>query len=113
MKIKPIYEKSILVKFRRGDNVQSTEIVEANWEQVHTLIANTFVDRVKKPISEKNVPVTRIWMMELDHIKHQVKKIPFKYKDNKKEFEKPYVLVFNISPREARIQFEKAINNNQ
>ena len=113
MKIKPIYEKSYVISFRRGSDIQTTEVVEADWKEVHTLIAETFCDRFRKPISREKVPATQIQIVELDNARHKSHIIEFVHTKDGKDFKRPRVLVFNLSPREARIQFEKAINNYQ
>ncbi len=113
MKIKPIYEKTIIVTFRRGSDEQRVEIVEAEWEQVHTLIVGAFRDRFRRPFTKEYVPSVKITMKEIDTVKHTSKLLSFVYTKNGNDYYKPAVMVYNISPREARIQLEKVINNNQ
>ena len=113
MRIKPEYDKKYIVRFRRKKDVQVTEVVEATWEELHTLIAKTFNGRFVKPKSSDYVTATQIQVQEVDLIKKQVHILPFVYTNGKgKDFEKTHVNVYNLSPREVRIELEKAISNN-
>ena len=110
MRIKPVYKKSYIVRYRRGKEVQSTEIVDATEKDVHELIFQTFKGRFRHPQhSEGYVPSTQLQVIELDNIKKQTRVSCFSYTKNGKDFTRPFAYVYNLSPREVRIELEKAI----
>lgn len=110
MQIKPIYSKSYVVSYRRGKDVQTTEIIETTEDDVRILISKTFKGRFAHPKNSKEtVPSTKIQIIELDNIRQVRHIIPFIYKKDDKSFERPFALVWNMSPRQVRLELEKAI----
>ena len=107
MKIKPTYEKSFIIRCSRGKDVQTTEVVDATAEDVRVLICNTMKGHFAHP--QAKVAATKIVVVEVDNIKHQTAISKFVYTKNGRDIEKDYVLVFNLSPRQVRIEIEKAI----
>lgn len=110
MQIKPIYPKSYIVRYIRGKDEQATEIVDTNADEVHGLITETFKRRFAHPKNKDcNVPYTTIQVIVLDHIYKRSNVSQFTYTKNGKDFKRPFVRIYNLSPREARIELEKAI----
>ena len=107
MKIKPTYDKSFLIRCSRGKDVQTTEVVEATAEDVRVLISNCLRGHFAHPQSK--VAATKIAVLEVDNIKKKSGISKFVYTRNGRDFEKDFVLVFNLSPRQVRIEIEKAI----
>lgn len=107
MRIKPTYEKSYLIRYSRGKDVQTTEVVDATAEDVRVLICNTLKGHFAHP--EARVAATKIVVVEVDHIKNKSNISKFVYTKNGRDFAKDFVLVFNLSPRQTRIEIEKAI----
>ena len=107
MKIKPTYEKSFLIRCSRGKDVQTTEVVEATAEDVRILVTDCLRGHFAHPQSK--VAATKIVVLEVDNIKKKSGISKFVYTRNGRDFEKDFVLVFNLSPRQVRIEIEKAI----
>lgn len=113
MRIKPTYDKSYLVKYKRNKDVQTTEIVEASKEEVLNLITYTINERLyhngiknAKDIVEKlelfsKIPYTTIQVWELDNLK------------KKSVLCRTFPHIYNLSPRQVRISIELAIKNQQ
>ena len=115
MRIKPTYDKTYLVKYKRNKDVQTTEIVEASREEVFDLISQTLKDRFNlakegpKNIVEarqiqkiQNVtPYTTIQVWELNNLKKT------------STLCRTFPRVYNQSPRQVRISIEIAIRNQQ
>lgn len=114
MQIKPIFPKSYIVRYSRGKDLQTTELVDATSEEVHKLIADTFKGRFAQPRnSTGNVPYTTMQVVVLDNIRKRSEISQFTYTKNGKEFKRPFVRIYNLSPREARIEIEKAIREHK
>lgn len=107
MRIKPTYEKSYLIRFSRGKDVQTTEVVDANAEDIRVLVNSTMKGHFANP--QAKVAATKIVVMEVDHVHKKSSISKFIYTKNGKDFEKEFVLVFNLSPRQVRLEIEKAI----
>ena len=107
MIIKPSYEKSYLIRFSRGKDVQTTEVVDATAEDVRVLICNALKGHFAHP--QAKVAATKIVVLEVDHVRKKSSISKFVYTNKGREFEKDFVLVFNLSPRQVRIEIEKAI----
>ena len=107
MKIKPTYDKSFLIRCSRGKDVQTTEVVDTTAEEVKTLVYNSLRGHFAHP--EAKVAATKIVVVEVDHIKNKSNISKFVYTKNGRDFAKDFVLVFNLSPRQTRIEIEKAI----
>lgn len=116
MKIKPNYQTSFIVCFKRGKDIQKTEIVEATQEDIRVVINKTFKDRFLPPKDKeshkfkKGVPFTEITFIELDNVKKISRVGTFCYTSKGKEIVRNHALVYNLSPREVRIRLEDAIN---
>lgn len=90
--------------------MQSTEIVDATEKDVHELIYQTFKGRFRHPKNTEGfVPSTQLQVIELDNIKKQTRVSCFSYTKNGVDFVRPFAYVYNLSPREVRIELEKAI----
>lgn len=114
MQIKPIYPKSYIVRYIRGKDEQATEIVDTNADEVHGLITETFKGRFAQPRnSTGNVPYTIMQVVVLDNIHKRSEISQFTYTKNGKDFKRPFVRIYNLSPREARIEIEKAIREHK
>lgn len=107
MRIKPTYEKSYLIRYSRGKDVQTTEVVEATAEDVRVLITDCLRGHFAHP--QTKVAATKIVVLEVDNIKKKSGISKFVYTRNGRDIEKNFVLVFNLSPRQVRIEIEKAI----
>jgi hypothetical protein len=107
MKLKPTYEKTYQIRFSRGSDVQTTEVVDATAEEVRVLICKCMRGHFAHPKSK--VAATKIVVLELDHVRKKSSISKFVYTNNGKDFEKDFVLVFNLSPRQVRLEIEKAI----
>ena len=107
MRIKPTYEKSYLIRYSRGKDVQTTEVVDATAEDVRVLICNTLKGHFTHP--QAKVAATKIVVLEVDHVRKKSSISKFVYTNKGRDFEKDFVLVFNLSPRQVRIEIEKAI----
>lgn len=114
MRIKPTFSKSYLVRYKRGKEVQKTEIVDASEQDVHALICHTFRGRMGQPKNtDAFIPTTQVQVIELDNEKKQSRISNFSYSKNGKDFIRTSVYVRNLSPREVRIELEKAIRASQ
>lgn len=109
MRIKPTYEKSFIIRCSRGKDVQTTEVVDTTAEEVRVLISNSLKGHFAHP--EARVAATKIVVVEVDHIKNKSNISKFVYTKNGRDFVKDFVLVFNLSPRQTRIEIEKAIKS--
>ena len=107
MRIKPTYEKSFIIRCSRGKDVQTTEVVDATAEEVRILISNTLKGHFTHP--QAKVAATKIVVLEVDHVRKKSSISKFVYTNKGRDFEKDFVLVFNLSPRQVRIEIEKAI----
>ncbi len=107
MKLKPTFEKSYLIRFSRGKDVQTTEVVDATAEEVRVLICNCMRGHFAHP--KTKIDATKIVVLEVDHVRKKSSISKFVYTKNGKDFEKEFVLVFNLSPRQVRLEIEKAI----
>lgn len=114
MRLKPTFSKSYLIKYERKTDVQTTEVVETSWQELRTLIAKTFQGRFKQYSKPGGgfVPATYIKVLELDHTTKTKKYLDFIIAKDGRVCKKNRVAVFNLSPREVRIELEKAISNN-
>lgn len=113
MRIKPTYDKSYLVKYKRNKDVQTTEIVEASKDDVFNLISQLFKgrfnhpdiqdakDSVDKLLAMSKIPYTTIQVWELDNLK------------KKSTLCRTFPHIYNQSPRQVRINIEMAIKNQQ
>ncbi len=112
MRIKPTFQKSYLVRFKRGDDIQTTEVVETTEEEIRTLIVTTFKKRLLYPSAMRySTQQTAVQLVELDYIAKQRRFLNFIYTRKGKDEEIRLALIENLSPREARIELEKAINS--
>lgn len=110
MQIKPFYEKSFIIRLKRGKEVQATEVVDATEGEVHVLITNTFKGRFTSPRKTGNViPATQIQVIEIDNQKRKSRISFFRYTKAEKTVEHPFAYIANLSPRQVRIEIEKAI----
>ena len=110
MQIKTVSPKTYVISYRRGKDIQTTEVVEATEDEVHVLISNTFKGRFAHPKnSTGGIPATKIQVIELDNIRQTRRVSPFRYTKDNKNFERPFALVWNLSPRQVRLELEKAI----
>lgn len=109
MQIKTIYPKLYVISYRRGKDVQKTEVVDAKEEDVLVLISKTFKGRFAHPNNDGLIPATKVQVIELDNIRRKTHVCPFHYTKDEKSFERPFVLVGNMSPRQVRLELEKAI----
>ena len=110
MRIKPIYDKFYQIRCRRGKDVQTIEVVDATEEEIHRLVANTFRGRLSHPKNTDNfVPATQVQVVELDGMSKQSRVCCFTYTKGSNLFSRPYANIYNLSPREVRIQLEKEI----
>ena len=98
MRIKPTYDVSYLIRYRRNKDVQTTEIVEATRDEVCSLISRACGENMAKTKTGKFIPQTRVVVQELDNV-------------NKQSGIVYGASVYNLSPREVRIRIEKAIAN--
>lgn len=111
MEIKPFYEKSFIVNFKRGNDEQKTELVNTDGNEVISTIVNLFDGKFVNPASRNTNGATKIIVSECDHVNHIVCSVPFVYKRGGTERRLSYSLVGNMSPRQARIALEKQIKN--
>jgi len=112
MKIKPTFPKSYLVRFKRGDDIQTTEVVETTEEEIRTLIVGTFKKRILYPSARRySTRQTAVQLVELDYNTKQRHICNFIYTHKGKDEEMPLALIENLSPREARIEIEKSIKS--
>lgn len=112
MQIKTIYPKTYVISYRRGKDLQTTEVVDATEEEVFVLISKTFKGRFAHPKNSNGfVPATKIQVIEIDNIRQVTHVCPFRYTMDEKSFERPFSLVWNMSPRQVRLELEKAIKN--
>lgn len=111
MEIKPFYEKSYIVKFKRRKDEQNTELVNTDGNEVISTIVNLFDGKFVNPASRNTNGATKIVVSECDHVNHVVCSVPFVYKIGGTERMLSYSLVGNMSPRQARIALEKHIKN--
>lgn len=107
MKIKPTYEKSFIIRCSRGKDVQTTEVVDTTAEEVRNVICNSLKGHFAHP--QAKVAATKIVVLEVDHVRKKSSISKFVYTNKGRDFEKEFVLVFNLSPRQVRIEIEKAI----
>ena len=110
MFIKPIYDKSYLIRYSRGKDVQTTEVVDATANEVKNLICKSMKGHMAHP--QAKVAATKIVVIKVDNTLKKSSISKFVYTKNGKDFEKDFVLVFNLSPRQVRLEIEKAIRNN-
>ena len=113
MRLRPTFKKSYLIKYERKTDVQTTEVVDTDWIELRALIAKTFQGRFKQYSNMGGggfVPATYIKVLELDHTTKTKKYLDFIITKDDREYKKNRVAVFNLSPREVRIELEKAIN---
>ncbi len=98
MRIKT-YGIEYVVSFRRGLDTQVTEIVDATGDkEVKNLFYNTFKGRTHN--ENENAPFVKVIIQSVDRVKKEVKVVM----KNR---------IYNLSPRNARIQFENAIRLTQ
>lgn len=109
MEIKPFYEKSFIVNFKRGNDEQKTELVNTDGNEVISTIVNLFDGKFVNPASRDTNGATKIVVTEYDYVNHIECRIPFIYKKGGTERRLSYSLVSNMSPRQARIALEKHI----
>lgn len=110
MRIKPTYDKSYLIRYSRGKDVQTTEVVDTNPEEIRILICNSMKGRMTHPLAQ--VAVTKIVVLEVDHVRNVSSISKFIYTKDGRDQKRDYVLVKNLSPRQVRIEIEKAIRIN-
>lgn len=113
MKIKPTYKKSYVIRYKRKNDVQSTEVVDTTGDDVLSLISDVFDGRFARPVTRsKEALLTQVSVVELDNVRKQSNRLLFAYYSSGKVVARvPFALVRNLSPREARIAIEKAIKN--
>lgn len=113
MKIREVFCTSYMIKYIRGNDVQSTEVVDTTADEILSMVAETLKDRLSYPKfgNRGNFKMTRVEVVELDHVMKKSSLLPFVYYRKEKTMKVPYALVDNISPRETRIRLEKAIRN--
>ena len=109
MRIKPTYDKTFIIRYSRGKDVQTTEVVDTNPDDINILICKSMKGRMTHPLAQ--IAVTKIVVLEVDHIRNVSSISRFKYTKDGKEQVRDYVLIKNLSPRQVRIEIEKAINN--
>lgn len=98
MKIKT-YGMEYLVYFRRAKDTQTIEIIEASGDdEVTGLIYSTFRGRLKN--NSVDAPFVKVLVKRLDQIKKTSTVIMS-------------MKVYNLSPRNARIEIENAIRQSQ
>ena len=110
MRIKPTYDKTFIIRYSRGKDVQTTEVVDTNPDDINILICKSMKGRMTHPLAQ--IAVTKIVVLEVDHIRNVSSISRFKYTKDSKEQVRDYVLIKNLSPRQVRIEIEKAINSN-
>lgn len=104
MRIKPTYDKSYLVRYRRGKDLQTTEVVDTTWVQLQGIISETFKGRTGNVFT--NAQPTTVEVIELDHATHCSQLMTFSLP---KGGTMRSIRINNLSPREVRIRIEKAI----
>lgn len=109
MEIKPTFDRTYLVRYSRGNDVQTTELVNTDAKEVLNLVLTLFSDRMVHPHYMKDNLATRITVKELDNVKKWSRQILFQYTKNGHDFDNPYMLVKNFSPRQLRIELENQI----
>ena len=109
MRIKPTYDKTFIIRYSRGKDVQTTEVVDTNPDDINILICKSMKGRMTHPLAQ--IAVTKIVVLEVDHIRNVSSISRFKYTKDSKEQVRDYVLIKILSPRQVRIEIEKAINN--
>lgn len=109
MRIKPTYDKTYMIRCSRGKDVQTTEVVDTNPEEIRILICKCMSGRMTHPLSQ--IAVTKIVVLECDHVRKVSNISKFIYTKDGKDQMRDYLLVKNLSPRQVRIEIEKAINN--
>ena len=107
MRIKPTYEKSFIIRCSRGKDVQTTEVVDTTAEEVRNVVCNSLRGHFAHP--EAKVAATKIVVLEVDHVRKKSSISKFIYQNKERVIEKDFALVFNLSPRQVRIEIEKAI----
>ena len=110
MRIKPKFDKTYLIRYSRSRDVQSTEVIETTWAQLHTLIADTFKDRFLRPATAGRASATKIQVVELDNVNKKSRLLEFVHTKDGRDFSRTYAMVYNLSPREVRIRLEKQIS---
>ena len=108
MKIKPTWSQTYLVRYMRGKESQYTELVDTDEGEVHRLIASTFRGCFTSP-REENAPFTKIQVLVIDNVERRNRISFFTHTKNGEQRVHPYAFIKNKSPREIRIEFEKAI----
>lgn len=112
MIIRPTYSKSYLIRYSRGKEVQTTEVVDTTTSEIDGLIKELFKGRFSHSgRSGRVVPTTNVQVIELDHIKKSSRLCGFSYTKNGELHLRSGVHICNLSPREVRIELEKAIRN--
>lgn len=111
MEIKPFFDKTFQVKYKRGNDEQNTELVNTDGNEVISTIVNLFDGKFVNPASKNTKGATKIVVLECDHVNNIVCSVPFVYKRGGTERMLSYSLVGNMSPRQARIALEKHIKN--
>lgn len=84
------------VSFRRGADIQVTEVIETNEKEIKNLFYKTFKPRTHN--ENPNAPYVKVLIQSVDKVKKETKVVM----KNR---------IYNLSPRAARIDFEKAINS--
>lgn len=111
MRIKPTFDRSLLVTYSRGNDVQHTEIVDSTSEDLNILITEVFKGRFVSPRKGGVIPVTKIQVMELDNVRKTKRMYQFRYTRGGSDSRHPCAYVGNMSPRQVRIELERAINS--
>ena len=94
MRIKT-YGIEYVVSFRRGTDTQVTEIIEATGDkEVKNLFYDTFKGRTHN--ENEKAPFVKVIIQCVDRVKKETKVVM----KNR---------IYNLSPRNARIEFQKAI----
>lgn len=113
MKIREVFSTSYVIRYIRGNDIQSTEVVDTTADEILSMVAETFKDRLSYPNMKNKgkTNMTTVKVVELDHLMKRSSLLKFVYYRSGRTMKLPYVLVENFSPRETRIRLEKAIKN--
>ncbi len=123
MLIKPTYDKSYVIQFERGKDVQTTQVVDTTEEQLVQLIMHTMKGRFtnaafQRELNETKKTVgtdTKAAMKLIREVSHKYPSVCIKlfvHTLTSHKLCRKFPHVYNLSPRQARIEIEKAIRNN-
>ena len=111
MRVKDANAKTYIVSCRRVMDEQKTEIVDTTEEELRMMIIDTFKNKFLHPMDRSRASsFTRVQITEIDRKRGRRRVCNFIYTRRGKDLEYPYVLIKHLSPRQIRLELEKAIN---